>query len=345
MRAGRLLSLLLLLQTRGRMTAPEIARELEVSVRTVYRDVEALSAAGVPVYADRGPAGGYRLLDGYRTRLNGLTPTEAAALFLAGLPGPAGELGLGEEAAAAGLKLLAALPPEPRSQAARMRERFHLEAPGWYRSADDVPHLATVADAVWAERPLRMRYVRWGKREVERVVHPYGLVLKGGSWYLVAGVAGEAGGGDGTRTYRVARIVSVEPLPGRFTRPPGFDLAEYWRRWSAEFLRRMYTAEATVRLAPGAADLLRHMMGDVADEALAAAGPPDARGWVTLGRRVGSLTHARRQLLCLGADVEVLGPRRLRALMEEAVRDLAVLYGAAARPGGPGRLRDPAVRE
>lgn len=342
MRAGRLLSLLLLLQTRGRMTAPEIARELQVSVRTVYRDMEALSAAGVPVYADRGPAGGYRLLDGYRTRLNGLTPAEAAALFLAGLPGPAGELGLGEEAAAAGLKLLAALPPGPRSQAARMRERFHLEAPGWYRSADDVPHLAVVADAVWAERPLRMRYVRWGKREVERVVHPYGLVLKGGSWYLVAAVADAAGGQDATRTYRVARIVSAEPLPGHFTRPPGFDLAEYWRRWSAGFLRRMYTAEATIRLAPGAADLLRHAMGDVADEALAAAGPPDARGWLTLRLRVESLTHAQRQLLFLGADVEVLGPPQLRTLMRQAVRDLAQLYGTAARPAEPA---EPAAEE
>jgi len=150
MRASRLLSLLLLLQTRGRMTAPEIAAELEVSVRTVYRDVEALSAAGVPVYADRGPAGGYRLLDGYRTRLNGLTPEEASSLFLAGLPGPAAELGLAEVAANAELKLLAALPPEPRSQAARMRERFLLDVPGWYRSADDVPYLTEVAEAVWS---------------------------------------------------------------------------------------------------------------------------------------------------------------------------------------------------
>src|SRR5690349_6836194 len=162
MRASRLLSLLLLLQTRGRMTATELSRELEVSVRTVYRDVEALSSAGVPVYADRGPAGGYRLLDGYRTRLNGLTAEEAASLFLAGLPGPAAELGLAEVAAAAELKLLAALPPELRSQASRMRERFLLDVPGWYRDVDDVPFLGEVADAVWEGRRLRMLYRQWG---------------------------------------------------------------------------------------------------------------------------------------------------------------------------------------
>ncbi|GLW06936.1 transcriptional regulator [Microtetraspora sp. NBRC 13810] len=326
MRASRLLSLLLLLQVRGHLTAPEIAEELEVSVRTVYRDMEALSAAGVPVYADRGPAGGYRLLDGYRTRLNGLTVEEASSLFLAGLPGPAADLGLGEEAAAAELKLLAALPPEPRSHAARMRERFHLEVPGWYRSADAAPHLGVVADAVWEGRPLRMVYTRWGPREVERVVHPYGVVLKGGSWYFVAGAEG-----GGPRTYRVARIVSVEPLPGRFDRPPDFDLIAYWNEWSAEFLRRLYTAEAVVRVAASAVPLLAYTAGqDLVDAAVAAAGPPDETGRLTLTLPVESITHAPWVLLRLGADLEVLGPPELRTRMEQVVADLAALYHRAA---------------
>jgi predicted DNA-binding transcriptional regulator YafY len=322
MRASRLLSLLLLLQSRGRMTAPELAEELEVSVRTVYRDVEALSAAGVPVYADRGPTGGYQLLDGYRTRLTGLTAEEASSLFLAGLPGPAAELGLADVAATAELKLLAALPPEPRSHASRMRERFLLDVPGWYRSADDVPHLSEVAEAVWDRRPLHMTYRRWGQQEVDRVIHPYGLVLKGGSWYMVA-----APPGGSPRTYRVARILTVETLPGRFPWPEGFDLGGFWQGYAKEFRERMYTAEAVIRLAPGRDDLLAYTMGaDVVGAALAAAGKPDPEGWLTLTVPIESITHARWLLLRMGADVEVLGPPELRALMGEAVAELRKLY-------------------
>ncbi|MER6952111.1 YafY family protein [Nonomuraea sp. NPDC000554] len=323
MRASRLLSLLLLLQTRGRMTATDLAEELEVSVRTVYRDVEALSAAGVPVYADRGPAGGYQLLDGYRTRLNGLTAEEASSLFLAGLPGPAAELGLADVAANAELKLLAALPPEPRSHAARMRERFLLDVPSWYRGADDAPHLGEVAEAVWERRPIRMTYRRWGRQEVERVLNPYGLVLKGGSWYMVAAPAGGS-----PRTYRVSRILTLCTLPGHFDGPAGFDLAAFWREYSKEFRERMYKAEAVVRLAPGMDDLFAYTMGaDVVAAALAAAGEPDAEGWLTLTVPIESITHARWLLLRMGAAVEVLGPPELRSLMAEAVAELGKMYG------------------
>ncbi|MBP2703840.1 transcriptional regulator [Microbispora sp. RL4-1S] len=329
MRASRLLSLLLLLQTRGRLTAAEIAEELEVSVRTVYRDVEALSAAGVPVYADRGPLGGYRLLDGYRTRLNGLSAEEASSLFLAGLPGPAAELGLAGFAAAAELKLLAALPPEPRSHAARMRERFHLDVPGWYRGNDEAPFLMDVAAAVWEDRVVRLRYRRWGPAEVERLVHPYGLILKGGSWYLAAACDG------GVRTYRVSRILGAEVLDDRFDRPAGFDLVAFWERFAADFAARMYTAHAVVRLTPGIEDLLRYTLGaDVVDKALAD-GVVEDDGRIRVVVPIESVNHARWQLLRLGASVEVVEPAELRDLMARAVADLAELYGPPASSGEP----------
>ncbi|MBK6016572.1 YafY family protein, partial [Streptomyces sp. MBT53] len=222
MKSSRLLSILLLLQTRGRMTAAQLAEALEVSVRTVYRDVEALSAAGVPLYGDAGHAGGYRLLDGYRTRLTGLTTDEAEALFLAGVPGPAAELGLGPVLAAAQLKVRAALPAELREHADRISGRFHLDAPGWYADADDTPFLHTVADAVWHNRVLYAIYRRWREpTDVERRLEPYGLVLKAGRWYVVAG--------PGPRTFRVDQILALTtPAPDsdeRFTRPDDFDLA------------------------------------------------------------------------------------------------------------------------
>ncbi len=214
MRASRLVNLLLLLQTRGGLTAAELARELEVSVRTIHRDVEALSAAGVPIYADRGPHGGIRLVDGYRTRLTGMTAEEAEALFLSGLPGPAAELGLGTVVTAARLKVLAALPTELRSRASRLVERFHLDAAGWFQASEPVPHLAVLAQSVWDAKLARIEYERGGGAVV-RVVAPLGLVLKGGVWYLVA-ITDEQ-----IRTYRVSRVVGAvvldEKAPGHRT--------------------------------------------------------------------------------------------------------------------------------
>ena len=196
MRATRLVSLLLLLQTRGLLTAGELAELLEVSVRTVHRDVESLAAAGVPVEAVRGPAGGYRLAGGYRTRLTGLTADEAEALFAAGMPGPAAELGLGGELAAARLKVLAALPAELQERATQASRLFHLDTRGWFRAGDRVPHLPAIAEAVWHRRRVRLRY-REGPRTVQRTIDPLGLVLKGGAWYLVARRS------VGMRVYRV----------------------------------------------------------------------------------------------------------------------------------------------
>ncbi|WP_405358775.1 YafY family transcriptional regulator [Kitasatospora sp. NBC_00085] len=324
MRAGRLISLLLLLQNRGRMTAHQLADELEVSVRTVYRDVEALAAAGIPLYGDAGHGGGYQLLDGYRTRLTGLTADEAQAVFLAGLPGPAAELGLGEVLAAAELKLRAALPAELREQAGRIQERFHLDAPGWYGNVDETPHLAAVAAAVWGRHAVRVRYRRWkAPTEVERRLEPYGLVLKAGRWYLVAG----AGGGS-ARTYRVDQILELHPLEERFEPPAGFDLAAHWRDRLADFHARLHTAEAVVRLSPRGAARVREQLGHAAGRAVAEGGVVEADGWTRAAVPIESLDHAHGEFLKLGADVEVLEPPALRARLAATVRELADRYGA-----------------
>ncbi|WP_334496797.1 helix-turn-helix transcriptional regulator [Streptomyces sp. B21-102] len=288
------------------MTARQLADELEVSVPTVYRDVEALGAAGVPLYGAAGHSGGYRLVGGYRTRLTGLTVDEAQAAFLVALPGAA-ELGLGEALAAARLKLRAALPAELREHAERIQERFLLDAPGWYGGVDRVPHLAAVAAAVWERRAVALRYRRWrAPEEIERRVEPYGLVLKAGRWYVVAG------GPSGIRTYRVDQILEVRPLDEEFVTPDGFDLAGYWNVYAADFRARLHTADALVRLTPEGARCLGVT--------------PTGDGWTEARVPIESIGHAHRDFLRLGADVEVLAPAELRNRIAETARTLATRY-------------------
>jgi predicted DNA-binding transcriptional regulator YafY len=328
-RASRLLSVLLLLQNRGRLTARELADELEVSIRTIYRDMDALSASGVPVYADRGPDGGYSLLDGYRTHLTGMTAEEADALALSGMPEAAAELGLGRVLVAAQLKVQAALPTELSDRAGRIAERFHLDAPGWFREADQVPTLTGVADAVWNQRVLRVRYRRWAtggrEPEVERELEPLGLVLKAGTWYLVASPHGEPEAAP--RTYRIARILDLETLDVRFERPDGFDLWKYWHQRSQELTDALYQAEATVRFSPRALELAPVRLSPHTARALAEGSwPTDEDGWVRAVIPIESIAHARGELLALGADVEVLGPPALREQMIDTAHALAALY-------------------
>lgn len=297
------------------MTAAQLARELEVSVRTVYRDVEALHTAGVPLYGDAGHAGGYQLLAGYRTRLTGLSAGEAEALFLSGIPGPAAELGLGSALAAAQLKLRAALPAELRDQADRMRSRFHLDAPGWYASDDEVPYLTAVADAVWHSRVLDIRYRRWKEpTDVDRRLEPYGLVLKAGRWYVVAG--------PGPRTFRVDQILELAVGEGEFELPVDFDLAAYWQRYQADFHARLHGGDALVRLSPAAAARLT----GAAARALADTGAEEADGWTRAVLPIESVDHAHREFLGMGAEIEVLGPPELRARLAATARALAERY-------------------
>jgi predicted DNA-binding transcriptional regulator YafY len=330
-RASRLLSVLLLLHTRGRLSAQQLAEELEVSVRTVYRDVDALSAAGVPVYATRGRTGGFELLAGYRTRLTGLTADEADALFLAGLPKAAADLGLGPVLAATQLKLLAALPPELRERAERIRDRFHLDAPGWERAADSPPCLATIADAVWTERRVEVRYERANRSVVDRILEPLGLVLKAGVWYVVARVSGDTGG---PRTYRLSRVRAAAALEEPFERPGGFVLEQHWTEYQRDYEQRLFHGTATVRLSPDGRQLLFLLGSAAARAGHAAMQPPDADGWAVTTVPIESTRHAQHGLMQLGADVEVLAPADLRTAVAASARAMLERYEGSGRTGG-----------
>jgi predicted DNA-binding transcriptional regulator YafY len=322
MRAARLIKMVLLLQSRPAMTAAELARELEVSERTVTRDAQALSEAGVPVYAERGRAGGYRLIGGYRTRLTGLARGEAEALFLSGVPGALREMGLEDAASAARLKVSAALLPSLRDASRTAAQRFHLDAPNWFREPRTPELLPAVADAVWDDRRLAVRYRR-GEEEVVRELEPYGLVLKAGVWYLCARVSD----GGSFRVYRIDRFTAVEPGGERFARDEEFDLPAFWAERAEQFARSILRAEVVVRLSErGVRELPYAVDAPVAREALEAAGAPDADGWVTVTMPVESEEVAHTQLRALGPEVEVLAPGELRERFARDARRLAALY-------------------
>lgn len=316
MRASRLLSILILLQLRGRISAQALADEHEVSVRTIYRDIDALSAAGIPVYGDSGPGGGFALLDGYRTGLSGLTAVEAQAMLLAGFPQALALTNLDSEARSGRRKLLAA---SPRGVAVeRVASRVHLDPLGWYRHGPSEPFLAAVAAAVFDGRRLAMRYDSW-KGVVERTVDPEGLVLKSGVWYLVARAD------DNPRTYRISSIVAADQLAEQARRPPDFDLAAYWAESNARFEQSLQRSRAVVRVAPQAMrDLAR--LGDAIAGPLAAA-EPDASGWRSAAVPIETVEHAAALLLSLGPHFEVMAPPALRTKVAELAAGISALHG------------------
>lgn len=301
------------------MTAAGLAAELEVSVRSVQRDIEALSAAGVPVYAERGRAGGYRLVDGYRTRLTGLDSGEAQALVAFGASGPADELGLGRALMSAQLKLVAALPASLREQALAAAGRFHLDAPGWFTARRPAPHLADLAAGVFGDQVVDARYrAKTGPRPCR--LEPLGLVLKAGSWYVIAREGG------GIRGYRADRFQRVTVTGEHFERPGDFDLSAFWARWQEEFERGLPVVMVTVRARPGCVDRLRRSVEQAHAHLVSWDTPPDESGWVQVQLPFEKLEYARVTLLGFGADVEILGPAELRRQITAAAAALAALY-------------------
>ena len=324
MLASRLLSILMLLQTRGRMSATALAREFEVSVRTIYRDIDQLSASGIPVYADRGRNGGFALMDGYRTKLTGLTQPEAETLFLAGLPGPVAQLGLSDVLAAARLKLMAALPANVQPNAERIASRFHLDPVAWFRGADPLPSLPIVAQAVWSERWLKLRYRNSGETYT-RKLGPLGLVLKGGVWYLIAQ------SGKSVRTYRVAQMLDAEVAEEAFVRPKTFDLAEHWEKSARAYEGGVYREEADVRLSPKGMAMLDALGSYVVTGAAATSGKPDRKGWIRCRLPLESFNSGVGEMLRLGDEVEVIGPPALRKLFAQTLAAMTRRHGAISR--------------
>jgi predicted DNA-binding transcriptional regulator YafY len=320
MRADRLLSMLMLLQARGRMTAQQLADELEVSVRTIYRDMDALSAAGVPVWAERGPGGGCSLLDSYRTTLTGLNQDEVRALFMLSIPAPLAELGVDQELRAALLKLSAALPASRRPDEERTRQRVHLDSAGWSGTIEPVPHLQTIHQAVWQDRKLHITCRLMFGAEAEWQVEPYGLVAKAGTWYLVCARD------DHIRVHRLSRELEVRLLDETFERPVDFDLAAFWQAWCVKVERNRPRYPARIRVAPDLIPWLPRIFGEPIREQIAGAGLPDAEGWITLTLPFESLEAARERILSFGRAVEVLEPLALRNSVWDYAAQIVDLY-------------------
>lgn len=312
MQASRLLSILMLLQSRGRLSATTLARELEVSARTILRDIDQLSAAGVPIWGQAGRFGGFELQKGWSTALTGMTAPESQALLLAGLPEAAAELGLGGAAASARLKLLASVPLPMRDLSNRVAQCLHLDPLDWYRTADTPQFLQPVAQAVWQAQRIRVRYESWDGR-VERTLEPLGLVLKAGAWYLVARRVGSAA----PRTYRLASLRALSALEQAFERPADFDLPEYWRASAARFEADLQRFGVRLRVSERARGWL--LNGRLQHTVLDA-----MRGEIRMAFE--SEEMAARQLLAYGPEIEVLEPATLRAALAGQAAQVAALY-------------------
>ncbi len=322
MKASRLLSILMLLQSHGRLSAPTLARTLEVSVRTILRDIDQLSAAGVPVWGEPGRSGGFQLREGWSTSLTGLTEPESQALLLAGLPAAATDLGLGAAAASARLKMVASLPAEWRRQADRVGARLHIDPLDWYRGSETPACLREAADAVWGGKCIAVRYESW-RGQSERELEPLGLVMKAGTWYLAARRADD----DAVRTYRLSAVKTLRVLDSGFRRPKAFDLALWWQETSARFEAGLHPMKARVAVSPRALGWLRNartpFTPDDRQPAL-----PLPEGWVLVRLPIESVEHGARRLLGFGGEAFALEPSALVRAVKGELETLRARYAA-----------------
>ena len=319
MRADRLLSLMMLLQTRGQMTAEELAAELEVSKRTIYRDIDALSIAGVPVYASGGPGGGYAVLDSYRTSLTGLNENEIRALFMLTIPGPISDLGVSQQLKAAILKLTSSFADEHHEHTDYLRQRLHLDAASWFQTEEPVPHLKIVQDAAWQDRQLVLSYRRRNGMVSEQIISPYGLVAKASIWYLVAATD------KGMRVYRVSRIESAQMTQTHFARTQDFELAKFWTDWVIGYKASLPKYPVILRIAPDLIPVLPSMLGDDVRSLIEQA-QSDLEGWRVVEYTFERIEEAQTYVLGMGASVDVIAPEELRVNVLKLATDVVAHY-------------------
>ncbi|MEM7343154.1 MAG: YafY family protein [Chloroflexota bacterium] len=319
MRADRLLSLMMLLQTQRQMTAEALATELEVSKRTIYRDIDALSIAGVPIYANGGPGGGYALLDSYRTTLNGLNDNEIRALFMLTIPSPLSDLGVNQQLKAAILKLTSSLADDHHKYANDLRQRLHLDAASWFQIDEPLLYLKDLQAVIWQDRQLVLTYRRRNGSVSEQTISPYGLVAKASVWYLVAAT------NRGIRVYRVSRIEAVRMTKTNFTRPQAFDLAEFWIGWVASYKTSLPEYPVTLRIGPDLIGTLPYILGDGV-QALIEQAHPDAEGWRVIDYTFERVEEAQAYILGMGASVDVVSPKELRDRVLQIATDVVAHY-------------------
>jgi len=321
MRADRLLSIVLLLQTHGQLTSRTLAERLEVSERTIHRDMEALSFSGIPVVAERGSTGGWSLLGEYRTNLTGLNEAEIQSLFVTQPPKLLDDLKLKKASEGALLKLLAALPVMYRQGAERARRRIYIDTSGWSRPEEAVPLLPVLQEAIWSERKLRFTYQRGpGCDEVEREVDPLGLVAKGSAWYLVARV------GEDVRSYRISRISSATVMDQSCAIPADFELGAFWEQSTTTFKANLPKYVAQFRVAPEVFPRLRFAgrfarVGETVET--------DSDGWLRVSVRFDVEEMACEYALGFGPNLEVLEPRSLREKVIAAAQQVLESYSKA----------------
>jgi len=320
MRADRLISIVMLLQTRERITADELSRELEVSPRTIYRDITALIVAGVPIYTDRGPGGGIALLESYRTSLNGISEDEAKALFMVSIPEALVELGFGQKLKSALLKLAVALPPKQQMVQMHTQQRIYLDSTPWTQKDEQTPHIGIIHQAVWQDNLVRLVYQGSFDTQIEVEIEPLGLVAKMNTWYLFGRDRGYL------RVIKIADILQVQTLAQSFTRDEDFDLATFWKEWCKASQDRRSVYVVQIRAAPELYSKLHLYLGEAVKYTISNTEPEDSRGWHLVTILFENFFRARESILNFGNAAEVLEPEALKLSVIDFARQIVDFY-------------------